>query len=443
MLRKFILPGAIVLAGITVVLILIIAKPKPEASPAAAEPAHVKVAVTTAMPRTVQLAVNAHGTVAPKREIDLVAQVSGQIVSVEPAFADGGFFSRSEALIQIDDRDYQVALLNSKARLAEAERLLAEEEGRSLQAKREWRDLGNQTANDLFLRKPQLAAARAQVASARADVEMAELNLERTRIRVPFDGRVKEIFADLGQFVSVGTRLATVYDSTVVEVRVPLTEKQAVLLDLPLTHLPLAGRAALDSSLDSSLDSPAALDGKLETRRFPEVTITGSVAGRKSQWLGRLTRTDAFVDAGTRMFYAVVEVANPFAEVPLLPGLFVEAEIAGRQIENVTVLPREALFQLDKILTLDSENKVVHHTVDVLRKSDTQVWIKADLARNTLVSTEKQSLTPAGSIVEPLELSDINPSEVATLDSVTPANVSANSTRVNNSSVNNSIQARE
>src|SRR5690606_21005202 len=158
--------------------------------------------------------------------------VSGQIVSVEPAFADGGFFSRSEALIQIDDRDYQVALLNSKARLAEAERLLAEEEGRSLQAKREWRDLGNQTANDLFLRKPQLAAARAQVASARADVEMAELNLERTRIRVPFDGRVKEIFADLGQFVSVGTRLATVYDSTVVEVRVPLTEKQAVLLDL-------------------------------------------------------------------------------------------------------------------------------------------------------------------------------------------------------------------
>lgn len=439
MLRKFILPGAILLAGITVVLILIIAKPKPEASPAAAEPAHVKVAVTTAMPRTVQLAVNAHGTVAPKRQIDLVAQVSGQIVSVEPAFAEGGFFSRSEALIQIDDRDYQVALLNSKARLAEAERLLAEEEGRSLQAKREWRDLGNQTANDLFLRKPQLAAARAQVASARADVEMAELNLERTRIRVPFDGRVKEIYADLGQFVSVGTRLATVYDSTVVEVRVPLTEKQAVLLDLPLTHLPLAARAALDSSLDN----PAALDGKLETRRFPEVTITGSVAGRKSQWLGRLTRTDAFVDAGTRMFYAVVEVANPFAEVPLLPGLFVEAEIAGRQIENVTVLPREALFQLDKILTLDSENKVVHHTVDVLRKSDTHVWIKAELARNTLVSTEKQSLTPAGSIVEPLELLDINPSEVATLDSlVTPANVSA-STSVNNTSVNNSIQAKE
>lgn len=426
MLRKFILPGAIVLAGITVVLILIIAKPKPEASPAAAEPAHVKVAVTTAIPQTVQLAVNAHGTVAPKREIDLVAQVSGQIVNVEPAFIDGGFFSRSEVLIEIDARDYQVAVLNAGARLAEAERLLAEEEGRSLQAKREWRDLGNQTANDLFLRKPQLAAARAQVASARADLEMAQLNLERTRIRVPFDGRIKEIYADLGQFVSVGTRLATVYDSTVVEVRVPLTEKQAALLDLPLTRLPLAGSTALDE--------------EIEVRRFPEVTITGSVAGRKSQWLGRLTRTDAFVDSGTRMFYAVVEVANPFAEVPLLPGLFVEAEIAGRQIENVTVLPRAALFQLDKILTLDGENKVVHHTVDVLRKSDTQVWIKADLALNTLVSTEKQSLTPAGSIVEPLDLSVAGPSEVATLDSadIPPTNIPVTSI-----SVTNPVQAKE
>lgn len=403
MLKKFILPGAITFAGIIVVMVLIIAKPKPEASPAAAEPAHVKVTVTTARPETVQLAVNAHGTVAPKREIDLVAQVSGQIVNVEPAFADGGFFFRSQTLIQIDDRDYQIALLNAKARLAEAERLLAEEEGRSLQAKREWRDLGNQTANDLFLRKPQLAAVRAQVASAQADIEMAELNLERTHIRVPFAGRVKEIYADLGQFVSVGTRLATVYDSTVVEVRVPLTEKQAALLDLPLTHL--------------QPSSPTALHKELEVRQFPEVTITGSVAGRQSQWLGRLTRTDAFVDAGTQMLYAVVEVANPFAEVPLLPGLFVEAKIAGRQIENVTVLPREALFQRDKILTLDGENKVVHHNVDVLRKSDTQVWIKADLAWNTLVSTEKQSLTPAGSIVEPLKLLDTSPSEVATLAS--------------------------
>lgn len=401
MLRKLFLPGAIALAGIIVVMVLIIAKPKPEASPAAAEVAHVKVTVTPARPQTVQLAVNAHGTVAPKREIDLVAQVSGQIVSVEPAFVEGGFFSSSEVLIRIDERDYQVAVLNAEARLAEAERLLAEEEGRSLQAKREWRDLGNQTANDLFLRKPQLVAARAQVASARADVEMAELNLERTRIRVPFDGRVKEIHADLGQFVSAGTRLATVYDSTVVEVRFPLTEKQAALLDLPLTHLPLRGSTTME--------------GEVEVRRFPEVTITGSVAGRESQWQGWLTRTDAFVDAGTRMFYAVAEVANPFADVPLLPGLFVEAEIAGRQIENVTVLPRSALFQLDKILTLDSENKVVHHTVDVLHKSDTQVWIKADFAGNTLVSTEKQSLTPAGTIVDPLELADTGPSEVATL----------------------------
>ncbi len=389
MLKKFFLPGGILLAGTLAIVVLVVAKPKPEASPPADEPAHVKVAVARANPQTVALAVNAHGTVSPKREIDLVAQVSGQIVKVEPAFVDGGFFSRSEVLIQIDDRDYQVALLNAQARLAEAERLLAEEEGRSLQAKREWRDLGNRNANELFLRKPQLAAARAQLASARGDVEMAELNLERTLIHVPFDGRVKQVHADLGQFVSVGTRLATVYDSTVVEVRVPLTEKQAGLIDLPLTRSQDAGLAA-------------------EAEPFPEVTIKGSVAGRNHQWRGHLTRTDAFVDAGSRMYYAVVEVAEPFAEVPLLPGLFVEAIIAGKELNNVAVLPRSALYELDRILIVDNENKTVSRTVEVLRKSDTHVWVRADFAENMFISTEKQSLTPTGTIVDPIVASNSN-----------------------------------
>lgn len=385
MLKKYKLPGAILLAGTAVLAILVIAKPTPQPAPADDEPAHVKVAVTPARKQAASLAVTAHGTVAPRREIDMVAQVSGQIVHVEPAFVDGGFFSDAQTLVKIDDRDYRNALLSAKARRAEAAQRLAEEEGRSRVAAREWRDAGNADANELFLRKPQLAAARANFAAAEGDVAQAELDLERTTIRAPFDGRIRQTYADLGQYVTAGSRVATVYDSTVVEVRIPLTEQQAALIDLPLTSAGIT--------------------------QAPPVTITGRVAGEVAQWEGVLARTDASVDAESRMYYAVVEVKDPFksrdagnqaGRAPLLPGLFVEAEIAGRQIDDVIVLPRAALFQHDKIATLDADNTVGYRSVNVLRKTDDRIWVKADLADNTLISLEKQSLTPQGTIVEPL-----------------------------------------
>jgi RND family efflux transporter MFP subunit len=392
LLKTHKLPAGIFLIGAITLMVLVYAKPIPEPVQDADSDQRVKVAVTQSRQQTVRLAVTAHGTVFPKREIDLIAQVSGQIVHVEPIFVDGGFFNSSQVLIRIDDRDYKAALLNARARLAEAARVLAEEEGRSRVAEREWRELGNKKANELFVRKPHLAAAQANVASAEGDVARAELNIERTKITVPFDGRIKQIHADLGQYVTVGSRVATVYDSTVVEVRLPLTERQASLINLPLTPA---------QPEETPVEGISILDG------LPLVNITGSVAGETYQWQGVLTRTDAFVDADSRMYYAVVEVHNPFgtadeARAPLLPGLFVKAEIGGKEIDDVVVLPRSALFQQDKIITLDAANSVGHRSVNVLRKSDSHVWVQAELADNTLVAIEKQSLTPEGSIVEPL-----------------------------------------
>lgn len=395
MLNKHKLPLGITLVGAITVVLLVVAKPQPEPIPVASEPTHIKVAVTQATPRPVRLAVTAYGTVLPKREIDLIAQASGQIIGVEPVFVDGGYFTRSQVLIHIDDRDYRIALLNAKARLAEAVRALAEEQGRSRVARREWRDLGNKQANDLFVRKPHLAAARANLASAEGDVAGAELNLERTKISVPFNGRIKRVDADLGQYVTAGTRLATVYDSTVVEVRLPLTDKQAALINLPLAPTQ-KNEGTETESISNTVERPA-------------VTLTGNVAGETFQWQGELTRTDAFVDADSRMYYAVVEVRDPFAtqgvendqRAPLLPGLFVEAEITGKEFENVMVLPESALYQRDKIIVLNDDNSVKYQTVKMLRRSVSLVWVQAPLSDNTLVALEKQSLTPEGTIVEP------------------------------------------
>lgn len=410
MSKKFVMPVGITIAGVGIIALLFAAKPTPEPRPPEDEPGPVKVSALPAQPQTMSLTVQAQGTVTPKREIDLVAQVSGQVVRVEPMFVDGGFFDSSQVLLQIDDRDYRAAVVNAKSQMAAADQRLAEEQGLSRQARREWRDLGNESANELFLRKPQLAAAQANLEAAKAALATAELNLERTRISVPFPGRVRNTQVNLGQFVTAGTPLATVYDSTVVEVRLPLTEQQAALIALPFI---------------SSQVSQQAIER-------PQVVISGSVAGTNQQWQGTLTRTDAFVDANSRMYYAVVEVEDPFASSPpLLPGLFVDAEIEGKQLHNVLQLPRSALFERDSLLTLDGDNRIVNHNIDVLHRTDSHVWISTDIAPGTLVSLGKQSLTPVGSVVEPVVLQPVqSPSETredAAANVVEPLRTSAGS----------------
>ncbi|MDZ7923117.1 MAG: efflux RND transporter periplasmic adaptor subunit [Marinagarivorans sp.] len=383
--KKIILPSSILLVGIVAIALLVLAKPAPKPHTDTLALSHIKVTVVKAAPQTLELSIESQGTVTPKREIDIVAEVSGQIMSVDPDFVNGGFFNRHQKLLTVDARTYDAAVLSAKARLAEAERKLAEEKGLSRQAKREWRDLGDTNANDLFIRKPQLAAAEANRAFAQADLAIAELNVERTQIIAPFNGRIKQTHANLGQYVSQGTRLATLYDSGAVEIRLPLTEHQAGLI-----HLPLIAE---------------------QKHTSPAVTITATVAGQKQQWQGLITRTDAFVDSNSRYYYAIVEINNPFNidQLPLLPGLFVEAKITGKTFDHVLILPRQALFENNKLLTLDTDNKIILQTVTVLKKTATHIWVQSTIAADTLITLDKQSLTPANTQVEPIPFTASEP----------------------------------
>ena len=197
--------------------------------------------------------------------------------------------------------------------------------------------MGSKDANELFLRKPQLAAAEAQVAAARAGVQQAQLNLERTRIQLPFAARVNNTWVDLGQYVSTGTRIATVYDSAVALVRLPLKDLQASLINLPLAF------------------------GKPQ-QELPDVILRGVVAGNAYEWKGKITRTEASLDPQSRMFYAVVEIPDPFDPfknaVPLLMGLYVKAEFIVKPIDNLMRLPKSVIFRRDQGYSLDTEQSV-------------------------------------------------------------------------------------
>ena len=383
------LTAKILLLGGAFVVALATLKPAPQPNPVEEE-APPSVAVILANPSVQTLTVSSQGTVAPRREIDLVAEVSGRITRVDDHFANGAFVAPDQKLVTIDPRDYQLALVRARARVADAEQLLATERGRARQAKREWRDLGNNEANQLFLRKPQLASAEAQLQSAKADRDKAQLDLERTAISVPFSGRIRETHVDLGQYVTPGTRVATVYDTSVAEIRLPLTDRQASLVDLPL-------------GFNSAADKSAA----------PAVTISGVIAGKRHSWQGRITRTDASIDTRTRLYYAVAEVEDPFhgnreqGQPPLVVGLFVEAQILGRELEDVVTVPREALFKRNHLYTLDGENRVVEKQVTLLHTDANSAWIQGDLTAGEAIVVGRQSYLSEGIVVAPQPIQEM------------------------------------
>ncbi len=368
------------LLGMTVSWAVLVGKPIPKpVEPSPRSPPLVEV--LAAEPVNLALTVTTQGSVQPRREINIVSQVGGLVEAVDAHFAEGGFFDAGTELVKVEDADYQFALVRAEARVADAAQIVAQEKGRGRQAQREWRDLGNEEANQLFLRKPQLAGVKAALRAAEADLDEARLNLRRTSIKAPFNGRISEKFVDLGQYITPGTAVARVYDTDVVEVRLPLTGRQVALLELPLNYQ------------DHSVQGGGA-----------SVSLRARFANREWEWSGNVVRTDASIDVDSRVVYAVVEVEKPFVRdvssgrPPLSIGLFVEAEIQGRELRQVVALPRNALRNDGTVLLVDAQDRLQPRDVIVLKSNPREVWVQG-IAVNERVVVSEPALAVAGMVV--------------------------------------------
>ena len=279
--------------------------------------------------RDYQVHVSSFGTVRPHTQSALIAQVHGEIIEVNPSFREGGFFSAGEPLLQIDPRDYRIAVTIAAAGLVEAQQQLAEEEAASAQAVEDWQRLGNPgMAPDLVLRKPQLASAEARVASAEAALAQARLDLERCTIAAPFAGRVLERQVDLGQVVQPNTVLGEIYATDYVEVRLPVANRELEYMHLPERYR--SGEAA-------------------EQTPLPAVTIHSTLGG-EAQWQGRIVRTEGAIDTDSRQLYVVARIDDPYGlqavgKPPLKIGQYVTAEIEGRLQRDVILIPEQAMYQ--------------------------------------------------------------------------------------------------
>lgn len=388
-LRKFlrlILPLALVVACIGIVLGLVAINKGKRPERRDDSPPALLVDVIPVAIESLKLSVRSQGTVRPRTETTLAAEVSGMIVSVAANFIAGGFLRKDAELLQIDPSDYATAQKRAQANLASRQAQYADQNARSEQALKDWRNLGRAgEPSDLTLRKPQLAEALAAVQAAEADLQKAERDLARTRISIPYDGLVRSRSVDIGQYVSPGTPLGITFAVESAEVRLPIAIQDLAYLNLPSATGEAGARQA--------------------ATRGPRVKLTARGSGIQGEWQAEIIRTEGVIDEASRVVYAVAEVRDPYAilgqgqQLPLRIGTFVSAEIEGIQADNVAVLPRSLVRPDDTLLIAADDNRLEIRRVEVLRAEPTSIYLSSGVANGERVISTSLDAPIAGTLL--------------------------------------------
>lgn len=317
------------------------------------------VETITVQPQTLKITVHSQGVVKPRDELALVPEVAGKIVRMHPNLVPGGFFEAGDLLIAIDPRDYDHAIAVTEAAIAEARRRVMFEEAQAEQARGEWQALGEGEPTPLAMHEPQLAEARARLKAAEAELANAKLRRSRCELYAPFAGRVMKKQAGIGQYVQIGDTLARLYANDVAEVRLPVPAEQ--LGYLALDWVPRGGVMTLG----------------------PRVYLSAELAGVRRRWQGRIVRTESVIDDTTGLLHLVAEVRHPYQAgqdgIPLLAGLFVQAEIEGREQSGLFELPAGVLNSMQEALVIDDDLRLHIRRMDVLRREEGRIWVKSGL----------------------------------------------------------------
>jgi len=290
------------------------------------------------------------GTARSDQQATLAAEVSAAIVEIVDDLHEGSAVDVGQSLVRLDDRQYQQDLFEAMAMVESARAELA-------QIKVERGNLGNlleiatsdldlnreelervkglyeqanapkteyddarlayqnalrakqQLDNQLAMLEPQRLRLQAQLTGAEARSERAKLNIERCDIIAPFDGVVQELMVEIGDRVRIGSPILAIVNLDRIEVP----------LELPVSD---RARTSIGAEAELTIES------------LPE-----------NSWKGSIARIAPVANERSRTFAVYVEIDNKTQDEPLMPGVFVRAEMAGPEIHGALIVPRSAVIE--------------------------------------------------------------------------------------------------
>jgi multidrug efflux pump subunit AcrA (membrane-fusion protein) len=358
-------------AGIAAFVTLTFSKTRPgrHKAPTAA----MVVEVVEARAVSVPMVVNAMGGVQSAQTVKIVPQVGGKVTVVSPNLIPGGRVKKGELLVQIEAKDYDLAIRASQAEVTQAKLAVEIQEGQRAAARRELQLIDGELAPTqeglrLASRESYVENARAQLDAAMSRLEQAQLARRRTALHAPFDARVQDKLVDVGQVVTPQSVLATVVSSSQAWVEAALPTEQLRWIEVP----------GLTGERGAAVRVRQQLAGDVEIVRRGEVLgLLPSLHER-----GKLARLLIGIDdpfAEQRVDGAASRPADEAPSLPLLAGAFVHLEIEGRTLPDLIALPRGGLREGGEIWVRDADGLLAVRAVEVVWREEEVVYVRGDV----------------------------------------------------------------
>jgi len=316
-----------------------------------ANPTPLRVRVERMSARNHAVVLTVRGRSEAGRRVDLRAETDGRIVEIGASRGDE--VQKGDVLARLTDEGRLARVAEYRARLRQ-------------------REIHYEATVELSKRglssKEALATAKADIDAARAAVEQIEVEIARTRLRAPFDGLLLEGHADFGDYLTQGDSFGHIIDLDPLLFVGSVTERSVARLR---TGLPAVARSLGGDEIRGTLRyiAPAA-------------------------------------DPATRTYRIEVEAANPGYRIRegITVGIAIETDT--RMAHFVT----PALLSLADdgaigIKTVDAENRVRFHPVDIIEDTPDGIWL-AGLPREIRVITVGQDFVAAGQEVTPVASAD-------------------------------------
>jgi len=359
----------------SVVLASYLIKTKPEPKKRVRKPSTPVVEIMTPQPQSYTQTIRSSGSVEANRRTNLIAEVSGKVIQLKPAFEEGSYFNKGQHLLSIDPSNYRNAIVIAKAEVSQRTLEVKNEQNLARLAERDFRLLGtNHRPNEIASRRPHIAAASANLEASKVRLQQARDDLSKTRIKAPYAGRLLSRSVDIGQYVTAGTLLGQIYSSDYVEVRLPLSLQEYEQLKLPHHYR-------------NQHTTPK--------QALPNVIFSTTIGNRSYQWEGKIVRTSAAMDERTRQIAVIARIDDPFTPQaehntpPVKIGQFLKARILGNTLKDVYVIPTRATRQGREVMLYDN-GQIRILPIQVLARENDQLVISQD----SLPAQPKLIITP-------------------------------------------------
>ncbi len=342
----------------------------PEGGPPAEAAATLEVLVSEAQRRDVPLSMEMVGTILGNQDVPIRARVEGFLETME--FREGTFVSKGDVLYTIDPQPFEAKLVEAQSQLAAARTNLAKAES-DLARIRPLAEMKAVSAQDLDGAVAQEAAARAGVKASEAAVDLANIDLSYTRIVAPIDGLIGLSKAKPGEFVGRDPNpvvLNTLSDIDPVRVRFSISEREYLVL----ARNYLATR------------DKETVRGEAEQPRDLTLLLADDSVHDE---LGMVIAASQSIDQETGTYS--VEASFPNPDKFLLPGQFARVRAQYRVLEDVVVIPRQAVSEIQglfRVYVVDAAGTVSVREVTLGPERNNDIVIESGIEVGEMVVVE-------------------------------------------------------